>query len=188
MVDADKLAALVAQQNMNPYEDMPGNDDDDEHEMMEDEGEDKMSPEDHGAELLANMGDFGEDLRENVDILDGIAEGIGKGLKDKDPSEEVVEAVEDKIADMPEEMVSGMADNFSDLSEEDLYDVAAALETEEAASGDVEMLAGLLQNCAECVGNPSSDEDEEDDDEDDDEDMGNNNDTDEEYDEYQEEM
>ena len=157
MIEPAKLAALVEQQNRNPFGDMPKQGDGDMEEESHEDGAEK-SPEERGKELLDSMGDFGDKLRESAETLQGVAENIGDDLKSEMPSEGTKDAVIEAVDQMPEEIVEGMKENLSGKSGEDLKAIGAALEAEQEGI-DGELLGGLLKECAECVGEVEEEED-----------------------------
>lgn len=172
-MDANKLAALVDEQNKNPFGEMP--------EMEYDEGEESseeepMSLKERGEELLTSMGDFGEELRESADILVPLAEDIGDDLGgDSEYAEETEEAVVDAVDSMPEHIQQGIADNLAGKPKEDLAAVGDALvrsiETEatpegEAEPAEAEKVGGLLELAGECCKDMMSDDDESEEDDD----------------------
>lgn len=169
-IEPQKLAALVEEQNMNPMAPIPGDDTLDEEPIEGETGEGA-----DGEALLAQMGEFGDELRDNADIIVELASEIGEDLGvEGDYSPSVVSGVEDAVDRMPEHMIGGMAEHLAGMSKEDLTKIAeilaASVETEGSEEGEVLMseppiVAGFLdlagKRCAEIVAEEGEEEEEE---------------------------
>ena len=155
MVDPANLAALVEQQNQNPFGEMPRQGDGDAEMDVEEEVSEK-TPEERGKELLDSMGEFGADLRENAETLEGVAMEIGDGLRAEEPDEETLDAVDDARDRMPDELTAGMEEHLTGKSDDDLMAIGAALGQEQGVDG--ELVAMLLKYC--CGDDAAEDEEE----------------------------
>jgi hypothetical protein len=167
-IEPQKLAALVEEQNMNPMAPIPGDDMLDEEPIEGETGGEEVD----GESLLAQMGEFGDELRDNADIIIESASEIGEDLGvEGDYSPSVVSGVEDAVDRMPEHMIGGMAEHLAGMSKEDLTKIAevlvASVETEGSEEGDVLMseppiVAGFLdlagKRCAEIVAEEGEEE------------------------------
>ena len=152
-VDANKLAALVEEQNQNPLASMPDVGVDDDLPPEEDEG-----PSIDGEALLEEMGEFGVMLVENADMIVPIAEEIGEDLAgDSEYTPETEEAVAEAVDRMPTEIVEALAENLSGKSIEELNAIGevlvAEVETAESPVGEsspveAEQVGGLLEVAA----------------------------------------
>lgn len=168
-IDTNKLAALVEEQNQNPLASMPelGVDD---AEMPPEEGEEDVGED--GEAILSEMGEFGEMLKENADVIVPIAEEIGEDLAgDSTYQPETEEAVVDAVDRMPTEMSKGMAENLSDRPLEELNAVGKVLveqvDSEETPAGEAspmeaEKVGGLLEVAATVETVVEEDEDDDD--------------------------
>ncbi len=179
MIDPEKLNALVEQQSSNPLGEMLMNEEAD----ADEDEEGTVDLVERGDELLTSMGPFGDELREDADILIDHAMELGMDAAAEEPSEETEEAAKDMADRMPPHLQEGLAEHIADKPPEDLKAIGAALEismeTEGSPEGeyleeDAEKLGGALGLVAKFSGE-SSDDDEDDDDEDaDDEDADDN--------------